>query len=295
MTFPLIFSSSARIISLLLLASALQACSAVKLAYNQAPDLAYWYLDGYVDFSGAQSLQVKDDLSKLQAWHRRTQLPNYIDTLQKLRQKMPADVNAPEVCSILADMRRKFVVMTDQTQPVLVGMLDTMTSSQLDVMARKFDKGNAEFRDDYSQADKPTRQSKRYKQAVKRAEMLYGQLDDRQLEVVSTHIRTSRFSPDLAYAERQRRQQDTLQTLGTLLKNQAMTDQKRQAVRGLFERTIDSPNPVYAAYADALTQDNCKHFADLHNSTTASQRRKAAETLLGYEEDMKKLSARSSS
>jgi len=292
MKFPVIFSSSARIISLLVLACLLQACSAAKLAYNQAPELAYWYLDGYVDFSGEQSLQVKDELGKLQAWHRQTQLPSYIDMLQKLQQKIPADVNALEACSIFSEARRKFVVLSDQTQPAAVAMLDTLTSSQLEAMARKFDKGNAEFRSDYLQITKPANQSKRYKRAVSRAEMLYGRLDDKQLALVALQVEKSRFSPSLAYAERQRRQQDTLQTLRTLLKNQPTTEQKRQAVRGLFERALTSPNPNYAGYVDGRTEEACKNFADLHNSTTASQRRKAVTTLMAYEQDMKTLSAR---
>ena len=292
MTFPLIFSSAARIISLLVAASLLQACSAAKLAYNQAPELAYFYADGYLNFSSEQSLTVKDDLTRLQAWHRQTQLPEYIDTLQKLRLTLPADVSAPDVCGIMADVRRKAVAVVDQSQGAVVNLLNTLTSSQLDGMAHKFDKGNAEFRRDYLQTDRPAHQSKRYKQAVSRAEMLYGELDDKQRALLLTHTKTSRFSPDLAYAERQRRQQDALQTLRTLVKNQALTEQKNSAVRGLFERTIDSPNPVYAAYADAVAQATCKQLADLHNSTTASQRRRAADTLLGYEEDMKKLFAR---
>lgn len=280
-----------RIISLLVLACLLQACSAAKLAYNQAPELAYWYLDGYVDFSSEQSLQVKDDLHKLQAWHRQTQLPTYIDTLQKMQQKMPGDVNAQDTCNILSEVRRKFLVLSDQTQPAVVTMLDTLTASQIDVIARKFDKGNADFRNDYLQTAKPANQSKRYKQAVNRAEMLYGRLDDQQLALIGQQVEKSRFNAALAYVERQRRQQDTLQTLRAVLKNQTSTDQKRQTVRGLFERALISPNPNYADYIDALTKENCKNFADLHNSTTTNQRRKAIETLMGYEQDMKKLSA----
>lgn len=273
-----------------MLAGLLQSCSAVKLAYNQAPELAYWYLDGYVDFSSAQRLQIKDDLSKLQAWHRQTQLPSYIDTLQKLQQKMPADVNALEACSIFFEVRRKFTLLSDQTQPAVVALLDTLTSGQLDVMARKFDKGNAEFRNDYLQTAKPSDQSKRYKQAVSRAEMLYSRLDDKQLALVALQVEKSHFNATSAYLERQRRQQDTLQTLRGLIKSQPTLEQKRQAVRGLFERTLTSPNPNYASYFDALTQEGCKNFADLHNSTTASQRRKAVTTLMGYEQDMKTLS-----
>jgi len=291
MKFPVIFTSSARIIGLLALTGVLYACSAAKLTYNQAPELAYWYLDDYVDFSGVQSLQVKDDLNKLQAWHRQTQLPGYIETLQKMQQKIPADVAALEACNIFSEVRRKFVLFSDQTQPAVVAMLDTLSSSQLDVMALKFDKGNAKFRSDFPQTAKPVTQTKRYKRAVSRAEMLYGPLDDKQLALVALQIEKSRFSATLAYTERQRRQQDTLQTLRLLVKNQPTIDQKRLAVRGLFERAAASPNPNHTVYAEALTQEGCKNFADLHNSTTASQRRKAVATLLGYEQDIKTLSA----
>ena len=282
-------------ISLLVLSCLLQACSAVKLAYNQAPDLAYWYLDGYVDFSTAQSVQVKDDLNKLQIWHRQTQLPIYIDTLQKLQQKIPLDVNAQDACSVLSDVRRKFVVLSDQTQLTVVGMMDTLTPSQLDVMARKFEKGNADFRKDNMQTAKSAKQGKRYKQAVSRAEMLYGRLDDEQLAMVARQVERSRFDANLAYAERQRRQQDALQTIREVLKNPVTTEQKKLVVRSLFERSFISPNPDYAVYLDALTQEGCKNFSDLHNTTTLNQRRKAVETLTRYEQDMKILSAQGNS
>lgn len=269
----------------------LQACSAAKLAYNQAPDLAYWYLDGFVDFSGAQSVQVKDDLSKLQAWHRQTQLPTYIDTLQKMTQKMPVDVSAQEACTIFSEARRKFLIVSDQAQPVVVTLLDTLTSSQIDVMARKFEKGNVEYRKDYLQTGKPINQSKRYKQAVSRAETLYGRLDDKQTSLIASQVEKSRFNATLAYAERQRRQQDVLQTLRALLKSQPTTEQKKLAVRSLFERSFVSPNANYADYVEALTKDSCANFANLHNTTSASQRLKAVETLMGYEQDIRTLSA----
>lgn len=293
MTFPVIFSSAARIISLVVLTCLLQACSSAKLAYNQAPELAYWYLDGYVNFSSGQSVQVKDDLNKLQTWHRQTQLPTYIDMLQKMQQKIPLDINTQDACSILTDVRRKFMVVSDQAQPTVVTMLDTMTSNQIDTLARKFEKSNADFRNDYMQSAKPVNQTKRYKQSVSRAEMLYGRLDDEQMSLIALQVEKSSFSAPLAYAERQRRQQDTLQTLRTLLKNQSTSEQKKLAVRSLFERSFMSPNPVYAEYIDALTKESCANLAGFHNTTSIGQRRKAIEKLMGYEQDMRTLSMQS--
>ena len=64
-----------RIIGLLVLAVGLSACSAVKLGYGSAPQVVYWWLDGYLDFTDAQAPQVRDELDRLHRWHRSTELP----------------------------------------------------------------------------------------------------------------------------------------------------------------------------------------------------------------------------
>ena len=46
---------------------------------------------------------------------------------------------------------------------------------------------------------------------------------------------------------------------------------------------LDSPTPGYAAYSAALVKDGCAQFAALHNSTSATQRDRAVQTLRGYE------------
>lgn len=285
-----------RIISLLALASLLQACSAVKIIYNQAPDLAYWYLDGYVDFSEKQSLQVKDDLAKLLAWHRQTQLPGYIDTLQKLQQQMPADMDAAQACEVFFDLRRKLLAISTQAEPAVLALAGTLEASQLAQMEHRFAKGNTAYREDFVDSTAKARRHKRYKQAVNRAEMLYGRLDDKQLGLIGLAIDQSRFDAALSYAERVRRQQDALQTLRKLAANRsAATDtpeKTRDAMRALFERSLNSPDAVYRDYLDKLTQDNCKNFADLHNSTTPAQRLRAVETINSYEQDLQALAAR---
>ena len=62
-------------------------------------------------------------------------------------------------------------------------------------------------------------------------------------------------------------------------------------MRALFERSLDSPNPAYRSYQEKLTQDGCKTFANLHNSTSGVQRGQAIEKLRRYEQDMLALMA----
>lgn len=289
-----------RIIGLLVLVpliALLQACSAVKVAYNQAPELGYWFMDSYLDFNGAQSLRVKEDLGKLQAWHRQSQLPAYVETLQKLQQQLRGDLSTAAACSIYEDVRRKLLAVSERAEPTVLALAPTLEPAQLTHMEGRFAKSNAEYREKFLEGTAAQKRAVRLKQAISRAEMLYGSLDDKQLAVLGQRIDQSLFDPALNYAERLRRQKDALQTLRTLTAPQASpvsTDRVRVAMRSLFERSLNSPNPAYRDYFDRLTQDNCRTVAELHNSTTPAQRARAIETLANYEQDLRALMAQKS-
>ena len=288
-----------RIIAVLAVTGVLVACSAVKTLYSQAPDLAYWYLDGYVDFNGTQSLQVKTGLTKVQAWHRQTQLPAYIDILQKLQARMPSNITAIEACDIVTEVRGKLLTVSSQMEPTAVAVVTTISASQLQQMESKFAKNNADYRDDFMEGTAQEKRSKRLKKAVKRAEMLYGDLQDEQLAAIGQSIDRSRFNPVLAFSEWQRRQQDVLRTVRSVsaslstAANPTAPEKIRQAIRGLIDRSAESPDPAYRNYARALTEQSCQSFADFHNKTTPTQRKKAVETLKGYEQDFRTLSGSS--
>jgi len=295
MTFPVNFSRLIRIISVLAFASALQACSAVKIAYNQAPTLAYLYLDGYMDFNDVQSTQVKAELTKMQAWHRQTQLPAYVDLLQKVQQKMPQDITTSQACDVFADVRQKALAMTDYVEPAALSLAATFTQTQLDAMQRNFAKGNTTWREDYLKGNARDIFEKRQKSALKRSEMLYGSVTDKQRGLIALQIEKSQFKAALSYAERQRRQKDILQTLGKVIANPASPQDVanlQKDMRSLLERSVTSPDAAYRSYLEVVTQEGCASFAELHNTTSPEQRKKAVEVLAGYEQDFKLLMAR---
>lgn len=289
-----------RIISLLLAAFLLAGCSAIRLGYNQAPELAYWYLDDYVDFTGAQSLQVKADLSRLLAWHRQTQLPGYIEVLQGMQRQARGDVTAAQACQQFADVRRRLMLVAQQAEPAMAQLASSLDASQLQAMERKFAKSNADYRKDYIDGTPQQLRKRRTEEAVKRSEMLYGGLDERQTQLVERLLAQSVFDAQRSYNERQRRQRDILQTLRQSMANRpAGTSQPaesmRPAVRELVERVQTSPDAGYRDYAARLTQDGCRLFAELHNNTTPAQRAKAQEVLEGYQADFKVLVAQGNS
>ena len=271
--------------ALLPLASLLTACSVVKLAYNQAPELAYLQLDGYFDFSDTQTGRVKDELGKVQRWHRNTQLPAYSEFLKKWQGWLPGELDEARVCSASTEVRSSLLAISARSEPLVAELAPTLDQQQLKYLQRKFSKLNRDYQRDFVEGTPSERVEKRLDKVVSRLEMLYGPLEEKQLAVLRRQMEQSVFDASIALTEYRRRQQDALQTLTPLVGGAATPAQAALAVRGYFERAINSPNPAYRSYQDRLTRDNCRTFALLHNSTTPAQRAKAVETLGNYARD----------
>ncbi|RZI96966.1 MAG: hypothetical protein EOO54_30145, partial [Haliea sp.] len=106
-----------RLAGVLGLAGVLAACSVVKLAYNQAPELAYLQLDGYFDFNDTQTSRVKDELVKVQRWHRSTQLPAYSEFLKKWQGVITGDLSEAQVCAAAEEARGSLLAISGRMEP----------------------------------------------------------------------------------------------------------------------------------------------------------------------------------
>ena len=284
-----------RIIGLLLCLGLLQACSAIKLGYNNAPELVYWWLDSYADLTGPQSLKARDDLARLQQWHRTTELPKIAELLQTAQQIAPGYTSGDQVCGLLVDVRARIEAAVAQAEPAAFTLAVGLSAAQIGRIEAKYAKTNAEWRDDWMTGSLAKRQAKRLKVAVERSEQLYGNLEERQVAVLRDFIAGSDFDAQISYAERLRRQQDLLQTLRqtSALSGEARLGvaQATAAVHAYLERAVHSPNPAYRAYLDKEIRDNCKAFAELHNGTTPTQREHAVRRLAAYERDARELAS----
>jgi cell division protein FtsN len=286
------------IIRLLLAASVLAllgGCSAIKLAYNNLPDLGYWWVDGYADLNEVQSLQLRADLASLHTWHRKNELPRIAELLQQMQKSALADATPEQVCSLYGDIRNRIDAVVTQAEPGALALAMRLTPAQLQHLQARFDKGNKEWRRTRVTAERSERLDKRLASEVDRAEDFYGTLGERQRKVLQDAIAVSSMDPQRMYTERLRRQQDMVATLRAIapgLGAPAMEPaQAMAALRGYWERTVRSPDPLYRSQAEAAVQENCATYARLHNSTTPEQRARAAARLAAYARDARELAA----
>ena len=271
--------------------AALGGCSALRIGYSQAPDLAYWWLDGYVDFNDAQTPRVRDALAQWFAWHRRTQLPDYATQLARAQVELAVDTTPARACEWQGEFIKRAQAAWERALPATADLVSSFTPQQIQRIEGRYAKANNEFRDEFLQADPRKRAEITLKRAIDRAETFYGRLDERQRTRLSEALQRSPFDPDAWYAERVQRQQSILQMLRRFNGDGAAREPLLAALRAQAEQMEHSPREAYRRYAERLADFNCQLAATLHNATTPAQRRVAAGKLAGWEGDLRALVA----
>ena len=293
MRLPSTFRAALAKLLLAAVASAiLSGCSAVKLAYNNLPELGYWWLDGYVDFSGAQTPQVRDQLAQLLERHRKNELPKLLVLVEKAERLTPEEVTGSQVCVFSDEIRRRVLaVALDASQPG-AELASTLNASQLQYLQAKYAKVNAEYADDWLDRSLEQQHKKRYDTFLDRSEDFYGTLDSAQRTLLRELVDKSIFDPRRVDAERRQRQQEFVGLLRRMGSGKAPVRELRAAIDAYSKRIAEPPPGAWKDYQHALLQESCSNIAALHKVTRPDQRERAARRLQSYAQDVRDLIAK---
>jgi Family of unknown function (DUF6279) len=281
--------SKTSIIGLLILlcAAALSGCSSIRLAYGNAPQLLWWWIDAYVDFNGEQSPGVRQGLDRLHEWHRSTQLPELAGLLATAQAQVSEPTTPALACRWQNQVREALEPTLQRALQLAADTLPGLSEANYRHIEQRYAKGNTEMKRDFLQPDAQDRLDEAVKRTLERVERIYGRVGDAFAHHALLRVAASPFDPELWLAERQRRQRDVLQTLRRLSADKADAEQRLAALQVLVQRLERSPDTEYRAYQMRLTDYNCAFAAQIHNSTTAKQRQQARATFKGWEEDLR--------
>lgn len=279
------FPAKAVIIGALLLA--LSGCSALRLAYGNGQQLAWWWLDGYIDFAGEQTPRAKEAIDRLFEWHRATQLTEYAATLAIAAAQVTEPTTPAATCQWQRRLRDLLEPALERSLQLGADLVPGLGEAQLKHLEERFATNRAEMREKFLQPGVDARRQAALQRTVDRVEQFYGRVGDAQRSVILAGLAASPFDPEAWIAERERRQKDTVQTLRRLVAEKAARDQVIAGMRTLVERSERSPDPAYRAYQQRLADYNCAFAAQIHNATSPAQRAAARERLKGWEEDLR--------
>jgi hypothetical protein len=267
----------------------LSGCSALRFGYNQAPELVYWWLDGYVDVDEEQSPRLREAIREWFGWHRQTQLPDYAQWLAKLQPQLAERMTPAQVCRLQDELRSRLDAAFDRAVPAMAGFARTLAPEQIGHLQRRQAKNNADYRRNFLQEDADERRSAALKRIADRAETLYGPLEEAQRERIARLLETSPFDPQAWLAERRLRQQAVVQLLQAVSANGMSPEEAQAEIRRAYADVFRSPREPYLRYQERLARYNCMFAAEVHNAATAEQRRRAMARVRAWEEDLRAL------
>ena len=264
----------------------LQACSAIKLGYQQLPTLSYWWLDNTVSFSGNQTPAAKEAIDKLYQWHRSEELPGYAALLQRTAELSAGPVQPAQLCRVIDEVQARLDTLMRQAVAQAAPVAMALGPRQLSHMARHWEQQNEEWEKAWLQGDTDARMERRLDKALGRYNSFYGELSATQTALIKTQLAQSPWTAEWGRRDRQRRQQDLLSTLQRITQSNLTQAQAEAQLWGVWQRWLQPPDAGQRAVVQSLSQRACENLAQLHNTTTPEQRVRVARRLRAYERDL---------
>ena len=268
----------------------LQACSAVQLGYRQAPTLGYWWLDSQFNLGSEQTEPVRQALQQLQRWHREHELPRYAELLAQVQGLSGREVDAGQVCQVWTQVNDGLQRLASQSVRQFAPLALQLQPRQLRHLARHWDKANAQWHKEWLEGSSSERLARRLDKAAARYSDVYGSLSDQQIALLRRQLQASVWSPAWGLQDRLRRQQLLMGALQSLQAPGTSVTQAEAALMAVWQQWLVPPAETDRRVQQSLVQQTCQNLAELHNSTSAEQRQRAARRLRAYERDLRELS-----
>lgn len=271
----------------------LTGCSAVRLGYNNLPDIASWWLDSYIDFSDTQGPQAKAALQKLQTWHRKEELPAIAELLVQAQTLAPQNITPEQACKIWEGAQVRIESFIQESSRLAAPVVSQLSAKQHKHLEKEWATRNEDWKKQWVQGTPDARIKKRVDLAAERFNSFYGDLNLEQRQVLKQQFLQSTWSPEESYQRRLKRQQEqlmALQAMSSEITKPAMPlPQVEKALQSLILQSVRPKDAGDLSKQLQLEQQACQNLAQLHNTMSPAQRLKAQRKLKDYETDVREL------
>jgi hypothetical protein len=245
------------LIALLALTVLVTGCSSLRLSYNHGDTLLYWWLDGYVDLASGQKDDVREDIGDLLAWHRKTQLKNYVQLLETGQRQLQGNPTQADLQANVDAVKANTEVLLVKAVPDLADLARALQPAQIASMEKKFASTNADFRKKFMSGNAEKRQNVRYEKSLEQFETWFGSFSREQETIIRKLSDARPQGNQLWLDERVLRQKNIIALLHKVQREK--TD--KQATEVLIQNLIKN------AFA-RLEQSEHKAFFDASNAAT---------------------------
>ncbi|WP_415763356.1 DUF6279 family lipoprotein [Pseudomonas sp. CP4] len=174
-----------QIAALLIFTLALGACSRVGLAYRNLDVIIPWSLSDYVDMNGEQKDWFNERLKEHLSWHCTTQLPDYLDWLDRLQAMVESNqVTDAALQERTAEAKQAIAETAREITPSAIELLQGLDDKQVAEMNDAFAKDLRKRQQEYVKPPLAQQIKERGERMEKRLNDWLGPLSDTQKQRV---------------------------------------------------------------------------------------------------------------
>lgn len=176
-----------RIAVLITITLALGACSRVGLAYRNLDVIIPWTLSDYLDMNGEQKGWFNERLKEHLSWHCTTQLPGYLDWLDRLQAMVEANQVTDAALQARTEEAKQAIAQTArEITPSAIELLQGLNDQQVAEMNDAFAKDQRKRQDEYLKPSLDQQIKERGERMDKRLNDWLGPLSATQQQRVKT-------------------------------------------------------------------------------------------------------------
>ncbi|NWE16548.1 DUF6279 family lipoprotein [Pseudomonas yamanorum] len=178
------------LVVLLTVSLVLAGCNRVGLAYRNLDVIIPWTLSDYLDMNAGQKSWFNDKLKEHLAWHCTTQLPGYLDWLDRLQQMVDDNqVTDAALQTRTAEAKQAIAESARAITPSAVELLQGLDDQQVQDMEQAFAKDLRKRQDEYLKPSLEQQIKERAERMSKRLDAWLGPLSaSRQNRVTAWSI-----------------------------------------------------------------------------------------------------------
>jgi uncharacterized protein DUF6279 len=259
----------------------LAACSATRVAYDNADAMLRFMASSYLDLDAAQTEDLTPRIARFHQWHRANELPLYAALLRSASERAAAGITAEDFAWGMANVRLRYRRFAAKAAEDAAPVLATLAGTQLLALERKFAENNEKYARAFLSSDDNERRRKQLKRMLERFRDFAGELTAEQEARIGRFALAHERHVALRFEDRQRWQRDFV----AAIRLEHRPGDLGRRLADMFERPELRRSEEFIREDARWEEDLGRLIVDLDRSLSATQRAHVVRRLSDYAED----------
>jgi Family of unknown function (DUF6279) len=259
----------------------LGACSATRMAYDNADTALRFISSSYLDLDSEQTEDLRVRIVKFHEWHRANELPAYAALMRSASERTARGITEGDIAWGLDNVRAHFRTFMAKASEDAAPVLVTLSPEQIAALERKFAESNEKFSKEIMPSDDEKRRRGQAKRTIDRFRDFAGELTPEQEARIRRFAVEHEHHVALRFEDRQQWQRDLIASLRAKPTAQDLARTLAQS----FHHPERRRSETFIREDKAWDEDLGRLIVDLDHTLSPKQRAHVVRRLSDYAND----------